>query len=41
MMSLAPALLPIARIASGEGPMNTKPASRQACAKSSFSARKP
>jgi hypothetical protein len=38
---LAPALWPIAAIASGEGPMNTRPASRQARAKASFSARKP
>ena len=41
MISLAPALLPIALMASGDGPMNTGPASWQARAKSSFSARKP
>jgi len=41
MSRLAPALSPIATIASGDGPMKTSPASRQACAKAAFSARKP
>jgi hypothetical protein len=35
------AFSPIALIAEGGGPMNTRPASAQACAKSSFSLRKP
>ncbi len=37
----AAVLLPISAIASGVGPMKVSPASRQADAKSSFSARKP
>jgi hypothetical protein len=32
---------PIASIAAGGGPIQTIPASRQACAKTAFSARKP
>ncbi len=38
---LAAVLLPIVSIASGVGPMNVRPASRTAAAKSSFSARNP
>ena len=34
-------LLPIARIAAPGGPMNTRPATAHAAAKSAFSARKP
>ena len=37
----APILEPIASIASGGGPMNTRPAAAQARAKAAFSARKP
>ena len=37
----APVLLPIVAIASGDGPMNVRPASRQARAKAAFSARNP
>ena len=37
----AAVLLPISVIASGDGPMKMRPASRHAAAKSSFSARKP
>jgi hypothetical protein len=39
--AFAAALLPIAAIAFGGGPMKTRPASAQALAKSSFSLRKP
>jgi hypothetical protein len=39
--ALARALSPIAAIASGDGPMNTRPASQQAAAKAAFSARNP
>ena len=38
---LAAAFSPMALIAEGGGPMKTRPASAQACAKSSFSLRKP
>jgi hypothetical protein len=37
----ASSLLPMARMAAGVGPMNTSPASMQACAKLAFSARNP
>ena len=39
--SRAAVLLPISAIASGDGPMNVRPASRQARANAAFSARKP
>jgi hypothetical protein len=35
------AFKPMARMAVGGGPMNTRPASRQACAKSAFSLKNP
>jgi acetyl/propionyl-CoA carboxylase alpha subunit len=41
MRRLAWALSPMARMADGGGPMNTRPASRQAWAKSAFSLKKP
>ena len=41
MRRLAAALLPMAAIAAGGGPMKTRPAFSQAAAKASFSDRKP
>jgi hypothetical protein len=41
MRRLAPALSPIAAMASAGGPMKTRPASVQAWAKAAFSLRKP
>ncbi|MFN8642403.1 MAG: hypothetical protein U0802_12400 [Candidatus Binatia bacterium] len=41
MISRAPTLLPMRRIASGGGPTKHRPAAAQRAAKSAFSARKP
>ena len=41
MIAFAADLEPIAAIADGGGPTNTRPASAQACAKAAFSDRKP